>query len=102
MQVLDEQGVEFAWILPSLGLGIEEMLKDDREGLPAVARAYNMWLDDDWGYDRDGRIQTAPLLMLGDPDAAETELRRVIERGARLVVMRPAPVGVGRGPALTR
>ena len=98
VKVLDDQGVEFAWILPSLGLGIEEMLKDDREGLPAVARAYNMWLDDDWGYDRDGRIQTAPLLPLGDPDAAETELRRVIERGARLVVMRPAPVASVAGP----
>ena len=78
------------------------MLKDDHEGLPAVARAYNEWLDDDWGYDRDGRIQTAPLLPLGDPDAAEAELRRVIERGARLVVMRPAPVASDRGPALAR
>ena len=67
MKVLDDQGVEFAWILPSLGLGIEEMLKDDREGLPAVARAYNMWLDDDWGYDRDGRIQTAPSSRSATP-----------------------------------
>jgi predicted TIM-barrel fold metal-dependent hydrolase len=98
VKVLDEQGVEFAWVLPSLGLGVEEMLKDDHEGLPAVARAYNEWLDDDWGYDRDGRIQTAPLLPLGDPDAAEAELRRVIERGARLVVMRAAPVASVAGP----
>jgi len=96
--VLDEQGVEFAWVLPSLGLGIEEMLKDDLEGLCAVARSYNEWLDDDWGYDRDGRIQTAPLLPLGDADAAELELRRVIEHGARLAVMRPAPVASIVGP----
>ena len=98
VKVLDDQGVEFAWILPSLGLGVEEMLKDDHDGLCAVARSYNEWLDDDWGYDRDGRIQTAPLLPLGDPDFAEAELRRVIDRGARLIVMRPAPVASIAGP----
>jgi predicted TIM-barrel fold metal-dependent hydrolase len=89
---LDEQGVEFAWLLPSLGLGLEEMLSDDLPALTAVVRAYNQWLDDDWGYDRDARIQTAPLLCLGDPEAAESELARVVKNGARLVVMRPAPV----------
>ena len=57
-----------------------------------MVRSYNEWLDDDWGYDRDGRIQTAPLLCLGDPAAAEAELARLVERGARLVVLRPAPV----------
>ena len=98
VKVLDDQGVEFAWILPSLGLGVEEMLKDDREGLCAVARSYNEWLDDDWGYDRDGRIQTAPLLPLGDPEFAEAELQRLIARGVRLVVMRPAPVASATGP----
>jgi predicted TIM-barrel fold metal-dependent hydrolase len=98
VRMLDEQGVEFAWVLPSLGLGIEEMLKDDLEGLCAVARSYNDWLDDDWGYDRDGRIQTAPLLPLGDEQFAEAELRRLVERGARLVVMRPAPVQALGGP----
>ncbi len=97
VKALDDQGVEFAWVLPSLGLGVEEMLKDDREGLPAVARAYNMWLDDDWGYYRDGCIQTAPF-RLGDPYVAEAELHRVIERGADLVVMRPAPVVSVAGP----
>ena len=76
--VLDEQGVEFTWLLPSLGLGVEEMLHDNFDALDAVVRAYNDWLDDDWGYDRDGRIQTAPLLALGDPDAAEVELARVL------------------------
>ena len=98
VKVLDDQGVEFAWILPSLGLGVEEMLKDDHDALCAVARSYNEWLDDDWGYDRDGRIQTAPLLPLGDPAFAEAELRRVIDCGARLIVMRPAPVASIAGP----
>jgi predicted TIM-barrel fold metal-dependent hydrolase len=89
---MDQQGVDFAWLLPSLGLGLEEMLTDDAETVAAVFRSYNRWLEDDWGYDRDGRIQTGPLLSLLDPAAAEAELERVIELGARFVTLRPAPV----------
>jgi len=91
---MDEQGVQFAWLLPSMGLGLEELLRTDPEGLYAVFRSYNEWLDDDWGYDRDGRIQTGPLLSLIDPRAAEAELDRALAKGARFVTFRPAPVAV--------
>ena len=36
---LDAQGVDLAWLLPSLGLGLEEMLLDDTDALYAVFRA---------------------------------------------------------------
>ncbi len=98
LAVMDAQGVELAWLLPSLGLGLEEMLLDDSDGLYAVFRAYNDWLDDDWGYDRDGRIQTGPLISLVDPTEAEADMRRAIERGARFVTFRPAPVDVPGKP----
>ena len=65
-------------------------------------RAYNRWLDDDWGYDRDGRIQTGPLLSFVDPVEAEKELARVLALGAKFVTLRPAPVtgdGPNRSPA---
>ncbi len=99
--VLDEQGVEFTWLVPSLGLGLEEMLKDDPPTLNAIFEAYNRWLDDDWGYDRDGRIQTGPMISLIDPELAERELDRLIDLGARMICMRPAPVaapGLWRSP----
>jgi predicted TIM-barrel fold metal-dependent hydrolase len=96
--VMDAQGVERAWLLPSLGLGLEEMLLDDSEALYAVFRAYNTWLDEDWGYDRDGRIQTGPLISLIDPVEAEADMRLAVERGARFVTFRPAPVDVPGKP----
>ena len=99
VEVMDAQGVDFAWILPSLGLALEEMLSEDPATLHAVFRSYNRWLDDDWGYDRDGRIQTGPLISLVDPVEAELELARVIELGARFVTLRPAPVAA---PARSR
>jgi predicted TIM-barrel fold metal-dependent hydrolase len=95
---MDAQGVRLAWLLPSLGLGLEEMLLDDADALYAVFRAYNDWLDEDWGYDRDGRIQTGPLISLLDPAEAEADVQRAIERGARFVTFRPAPVDVPGKP----
>lgn len=95
---MDEQGVDFTWLLPSLGLGLEEMLRDSPDALYAVFRAYNQWLDDDWGYDRDGRIQTGPLISLIEPAEAEADMRTAIERGARFVTFRPAPVDVPGKP----
>ena len=89
---LDEQGVELAWLIPSLGLGIEEMLQEDPESAMAVFTAYNRWLDDDWGYDRDGRIMTGPMISLIDPIAAEAELDRVLPLGTRMIIMRAGPV----------
>jgi predicted TIM-barrel fold metal-dependent hydrolase len=98
VEVLDRQGVELAWLLPSLGLGLEEMLLDDTEELYAIFRAYNDWLHDDWGYDRDGRLQTGPMISLMDPVEAEADMRTAIERGAQFIVMRAAPVDVPGKP----
>lgn len=96
---LDEQGVDFAWLIPSLGLGLEEMVADRPPLVNALFEAYNRWLDDDWGYDRDGRIQTGPLISLIDPEAAEAELDRVLRLGARMICLRPGPVAA---PGLPR
>jgi predicted TIM-barrel fold metal-dependent hydrolase len=98
---LDEQGVEQAWLIPSLGLGIEEMLQEDPASAVAIFRSYNRWLEDDWGYDRDGRILTGPMLTLIDPAAAEAELDRVMEIGTRMVIMKAGPVAhpYGRPPS---
>ena len=89
---LDQQGVDQTWMIPSLGLGIEEMLQEDPESAVAVFTAYNRWLHDDWGYDRDGRIITGPMITLIDPLAAEIELDRVLALGARMIIMRAGPV----------
>lgn len=89
---LDQQGVEQTWMIPSMGLGIEEMLQEDPESAMAVFTAYNRWLDEDWGYDRDGRILTGPMISLMDPVLAEAEVDRVLEIGTKLVIMRAGPV----------
>jgi predicted TIM-barrel fold metal-dependent hydrolase len=61
----------------------------------ASLAAFNRWLEDDWGYSYRDRIIAAPMVSLGDPDAAVGEIDRVLDRGARLVHVRPAPVPSG-------
>jgi predicted TIM-barrel fold metal-dependent hydrolase len=90
--VLDEQGVSTTLILPTLALGIEELLRDDPAAVHAVFRAFNRWIDDDWGFARDGRIVAPAVMTLLDPVEAEKDLAWAIEHGAKAVTFRPAPV----------
>ena len=91
--VLDRQGIETVFMLPTFACGVEEALKHDIEATMASVHAFNLWLDEDWGFDRpDHRIIAAPIISLADPDKAVDEVEFVLARGAKLVLVRPAPV----------
>jgi len=91
--VMDTQDIETVFMLPTFGCGVEEALKHDIEATMASVHAFNLWLDEDWGFDRpDRRIIAAPIISLADPAKALEEVDFVLGRGARLVLVRPAPV----------
>jgi predicted TIM-barrel fold metal-dependent hydrolase len=92
ISVMNEQGLGAALLFPTLGCGVEEALRNDVGATMASIVAFNRWLEDDWGFDYQQRILAAPMLSLADPDAAATEVESLLERGARLVHIRPAPV----------
>ena len=98
--VVDQQGIDSVLLFPTLGCGVEEALRDDIDATMASLAAFNRWLEDDWGYGQDDRLIAAPMLSFADPVAAAAEVDRLIERGARIVHVRPAPVpgphGTGR------
>jgi len=95
---MDEQGLESVLLFPTLGVCLEHFMKDDVEQTYANLQAFNRWLDEDWGFDHRGRIHAVPLLSLLDVDRAVAELEWVLERGARVVHLRPGPAA-GRSPA---
>ncbi|HEX4016743.1 MAG TPA: amidohydrolase family protein [Frankiaceae bacterium] len=96
-EVAEAQGLESVLLFPTLGCGVEEGLKDDIDATMASLSAFNKWLEEDWGFHYRGRIIAAPMLSLADPSAALEELNSLIERGARIVHVRPAPVPGAHG-----
>jgi predicted TIM-barrel fold metal-dependent hydrolase len=92
---MDEQRLDAALLFPTLGCGVEQALVHDVPATVASLNAFNRWLDDDWGYSYDDRIIAAPMISLADPDAAVSEIDRVLALGARVVHVRPAPVPTG-------
>lgn len=94
LTVLDRQHLETVFMLPTFACGVEEGLKHDIEATMASVHAFNLWLDEDWGFERpDGRFVSAPIISLADPVKAVAEVEFVIGRGgAKLVCVRPAPV----------
>lgn len=90
LAVMDEHGLDAVWLFPTLGVLYEELLRDDPEAVGLTFRAFNRWLDEDWGLNHRDRIYAAPYLSLCDVDWAIEELEWALDRDARIVVMRPA------------
>lgn len=95
---MDKQGVQSIILLPTLALTLEDFMAHDPEMTAINLHSFNMWLDEDWGFNHEGRIFGVPLLSLLDLDAAVAELRFVLAKGAKIVHLRSGPVA-GRSPA---
>jgi len=89
---MDEQGLDGAWLFPTLGVLYEEPLKKDVDAVCTTFNAFNQWLEEDWGFNYKGRSFTSPYISLADVDWACRELEWALERDARLLVLRPSAV----------
>ncbi len=71
---------------------------NDAEALKVQFRAFNRWMEEDWGFAYKNRIFAAPYISLVDVDYAIEELEWALDKGARVIVMRPAAVFTSDGP----
>lgn len=94
---MDAQGVEAAWLFPSQGVCMEGPMQPDIEASIEVLRAFNRWLDDDWGFAYQDRIFAVPFLTLSDVDRTVRELEWCLDRGARIITIRNGPVFTPEG-----
>jgi len=92
IELMDELGVDRTLMFPTLASLLEERLRDDPELIHAVIHSLNEWLYETWSFDYEGRIFTTPVISLPIVDRAIEELEWVLERGARTILVRPAPV----------
>jgi predicted TIM-barrel fold metal-dependent hydrolase len=89
---MDAQGLEAAWLFPSQGVCMEGPMQPDIEASVEVLRAFNRWLEEDWGFAYRDRIFAVPFLTLSDLDGAVGQLEWCIGHGARIVTIRNGPV----------
>jgi predicted TIM-barrel fold metal-dependent hydrolase len=98
LELMDELGIHRSLMFPTLASLVEERMRDDPELIHEVTHALNQWLHEEWSFNYKDRIFTVPVISLPIVDKAIEELEWVLERGARTILVRPAPVPGFRGP----
>jgi predicted TIM-barrel fold metal-dependent hydrolase len=89
---LDDLGIDAALVFPTLASLLEERMRDDPELTHAVIHSLNEWLHEEWSFNYQDRIFTTPIITLPIVEKAIEELEWAVERGAKTVLIRPAPV----------
>ncbi|MCW2829396.1 MAG: Amidohydrolase [Aeromicrobium sp.] len=103
LKALDEQGVTEAIVYPTLANLVEASSAEDPELTGAMIHALNQWMLEHWGFTRDDRLYMTPVINLGVVETALAELDYVLKNGAKVILIKPAPVRDWRGwrsPAL--
>ncbi|HVT75440.1 MAG TPA: amidohydrolase family protein [Acidimicrobiales bacterium] len=98
LELMNEQGLDRVLLFPTLASLIEERMRDDPEMTHAVIHALNEWIYETWTFDYEERIFANPIITFPIVEKAIEELEWVVARGARSVLVRPAPAWGYRGP----
>jgi predicted TIM-barrel fold metal-dependent hydrolase len=98
LELMNELGIDRAIMWPTLASLLEERLRDDPPATHVVIHALNQWMHEHWTFNYQERIFPTPVVTLCIVERAIEELRWVLERGARAILIRPAPVPGYMGP----
>ena len=92
LELMNELNIDRAIMWPTLASLLEERLTDDPKASHVVVHALNQWMHEHWTFDFENRIFATPVITLPIVDEAIRELEYVVERGAKAILIRPAPV----------
>src|SRR6476646_2078618 len=97
IELMDELGLDRSLMFPTLASLLEERMRDDPELIHAAIHSLNEWMYEEWTFNFEDRIFATPVITLPIVDKAIEELHWAVERGAKTVLIRPAPVPGFRG-----
>ena len=97
IEVMNELGVDRSLMFPTLASLLEERMRDDPELTHAAIHSLNEWMYEEWQFNYEDRIFATPVITLPIVEKAIEELEWCVERGAKTVLIRPAPVPGFRG-----
>jgi predicted TIM-barrel fold metal-dependent hydrolase len=73
-------------------------MRDDPDLCHAAVHSLNQWIHDEWTFNYEGRIFATPVIALPIVEKAIEELEWALDKGARCILIRPAPAWGLRGP----
>ena len=97
LELMKEMGIDRTLLWPTLASAVEERVADDPDAACAVVHALNEWMHEHWTYAYSDALYATPIISLAVLDRALEELEYVHERGAKIFLLRVAPVPTWRG-----
>src|SRR6195952_3434036 len=100
---LNGQTVAACLNYPTLANLVEHSSAEDPELTAAIIHALNQWMLEHWGFTYADRIYSTPVINLGIVEEGRRELEYILNNGAKVALIKPAPVKGYKGwrsPAL--
>ena len=98
LELMKEMGIDRTLLWPTLASAHEERLADDPDVAVVVIHALNEWMHEHWTYAYSDAIYATPIISLAaGPGKAIEELGYIHERGAKIFLIRVAPVPTWKG-----
>jgi len=97
-RLMKEMGIDRTLLWPTLVSILEERVADDPGVVVAVLHAFNQWMHEHWSFNYQDAIYSTPIISLADGnDTAIKELELIASRGAKIFLIRVAPVPTWKG-----
>jgi predicted TIM-barrel fold metal-dependent hydrolase len=97
LELMKEMGIDRTLLWPTLASALEERMADDPDAVCAVIHALNQWMHEHWSYVYSDAIYSTPIISLAVLERALEELEYIHERGAKIFLIRVAPVPTWKG-----
>jgi predicted TIM-barrel fold metal-dependent hydrolase len=98
LELMKEMGIDRTLLWPTLASALEERMANDPDAVCAVIHALNQWMHEHWTFVYSDAIFSTPIVSLAaGNDVAIRELEWIAERGARIFLIRVAPVPTWKG-----
>jgi predicted TIM-barrel fold metal-dependent hydrolase len=97
LELMKEMGIDRTLLWPTLASAVEERLADDPDAVCVVIHALNEWMHEHWTYVYSDALFSTPIISLAVLERALEELEFVADRGAKIFLVRVAPVPTWKG-----
>jgi predicted TIM-barrel fold metal-dependent hydrolase len=97
LALMKDMGIDRTVLWPTLASVVEERLANNPDAACVVVHALNEWMHEHWTYNYSDAIFSTPIITLAVLDKAMEELEYIAERGAKIFLIRQAPVPTWKG-----